>query len=170
MGDSDATPQIRTARPDDLDAVGELTLEVYVGEGYIRRSSPYVSELGDGARRAAHAQILVAEHGGAIVGSLTVARPGTVYADVARPGEIEFRMLAVSKAVRGLGVGTALVRKVIEIGAAEGFAAVVLTTMPAMVDARRIYDRLGFVATPERDWRTDAGDALTVMRLDLPAA
>ncbi|WP_054814491.1 GNAT family N-acetyltransferase [Nocardia arizonensis] len=168
MGDNDAAPPIRTAVPGDFEAVRALTLEVYVGEGYVRSASPYVDELADTARRAAAAQILVATDGdGEVLGSLTVARPGTAYADIARPGEIEFRMLAVSRAARGLGAGTALVRGVIETGLAEGFEAVVLTTMAGMVDARRIYDRLGFRPVPERDWFTNAGDPLTVLRLPL---
>ncbi|MFE7798136.1 GNAT family N-acetyltransferase [Nocardia sp. NPDC057440] len=158
---------VRTARPDEYDAVGELTVEVYVGEGYVVPGSPYAAELADITHRAASARVLVAAHGDRVVGSLTVARPGTPYAEIARPGELEFRMLAVSKTARGLGAGTALVRTVIDIATAESFGAVVLTTMPAMIDARRIYDRFGFVPVPERDWRTPAGEQLTVLRLRL---
>lgn len=158
---------IRTATTADHAAVGELTVAVYVGEGYVRADSPYAAELADTARRAAAAQILVAEHAGELVGSLTVARPGTPYADIARPGELEFRMLAVSSRARGLGAGTGLVRSVIDLARAESFDAVVLTTMPAMADARRLYDRLGFVHVPQRDWTTETGLPLTVMRLPL---
>ncbi len=158
---------IRPARPDEYAAVGELTVEVYVGEGFVRAGTPYAAELADTAHRGASAELLVAVHADRIVGSLTVARPGTPYAEIARPGELEFRMLAVAKTARGLGAGTALVRTVIDIAKAEGFAAVVLTTMPAMVDARRIYDRYGFVPTPDRDWHTPAGELLTVLRLAL---
>uniref|UniRef100_UPI003D79A3FB GNAT family N-acetyltransferase n=2 Tax=Nocardia TaxID=1817 RepID=UPI003D79A3FB len=60
-----------------------------------------------------------------------------------------------------------LVRSVIEIARAESLAAVVLTTMPAMADARRLYDRLGFERVPQRDWTTSSGLPLTVMRLPL---
>ncbi|MBF6296840.1 GNAT family N-acetyltransferase [Nocardia amamiensis] len=161
---------VRTATPEEYDAVGELTVEVYVGEGYVRASSPYVEELADPSRRAASTRILVATHSGRIVGSLTVARPGTPYAETALPGELEFRMLAVAKSARGLGAATSLVRTVIHLARAEGFAAVALTTMPAMVEARRIYDRLGFVPVPSRDWRTTLGDTLHVLRLPLSAA
>jgi ribosomal protein S18 acetylase RimI-like enzyme len=163
----DSALVIRTARPDEYSAVGELTVEVYVGEGFVRAESPYVTELADITHRAAAADVLVAVHGEQVVGSLTVARPGTPYAEIAHPGELEFRMLAVAKSARGLGAGTALVRNVIETARAESFGAVVLTTMPLMVDARRIYDRFGFVPVPERNWRTRAGEELTVLRLDL---
>ncbi|WUD70041.1 GNAT family N-acetyltransferase [Nocardia sp. NBC_00508] len=158
---------VRMARPEEYDAVGELTVEVYVGEGYVRAASPYVAELADPARRAASTRILVATHADRIVGSLTVARPGTPYAETALPGELEFRMLAVAKSGRGLGAGTSLVRSVIDLARAEGFAAVALTTMPAMVEARRIYDRLGFLPIPSRDWRTSLGHPLHVLRLPL---
>ncbi|WP_040797683.1 GNAT family N-acetyltransferase [Nocardia higoensis] len=161
---------MRTATGADHDAIGELTVAVYVGEGYISPASPYADELADIARRADSATLLVAEHDGEVVGSLTVARPGTPYADIARPGELEFRMLAVAHAARGLGAGTALVRSVIERARAESFDAVVLTTMPAMAAARRLYDRLGFLHAPQRDWVTPSGLPLTVMRLPLDPA
>ncbi|MGW4773933.1 GNAT family N-acetyltransferase [Nocardia sp. NPDC004278] len=169
MDAKDTELVIRTARPDEYDAVGDLTVQVYVGEGYVRAGSPYVTQLADIAHRADAAQVLVAVHGDQVVGALAVARPGTPYAEIARPGELEFRMLAVSKSARGLGAGTALIRTVIELARAESFDAVVLTTMPAMVDARRIYDRFGFVPAPERDWTTEAGEWLTVLRLELSA-
>ncbi|QLY30042.1 GNAT family N-acetyltransferase [Nocardia huaxiensis] len=164
-GAAQARVEIRDAAPEDYPTIGALTVDVYVGEGHVDPQSLYVAELADTATRADSAQILVAEHEGAVVGSLTVARPGTPFADIARPGELEFRMLAVAKQARGLGVGSSLIRRVIDIARTEDFDAVVLTTMPTMRDARRIYDRLGFLHVPERDWKTMAGTPLTVMRL-----
>ncbi|TCJ99334.1 GNAT family N-acetyltransferase [Nocardia alba] len=158
---------IRTARPAEYDAVAALTVEVYVGEGYVSDGDDYVRELADVAHRAAEAEVLVAVHDGAVVGSLTVAKPGTPFAEIARPGELEFRMLAVSKRARGLGVGTALVRAVVDAARSGDFDAVALTTMFSMVDAHRIYERLGFVGVPERDWATHDGLQLFVMRLAL---
>jgi GNAT superfamily N-acetyltransferase len=163
----DAGVVVREARPDEYDAVGELTVEVYVGEGFVEAGSWYAGELADTARRAGSARILVATHAGRIVGSLTVAPAGNPYAEIALPGEVEFRMLAVANSARGLGAGTALVRTVLDEARAEGRAAVALTTMPAMVDARRIYDRFGFRPVPSRNWRTSAGELLHVLRLPL---
>ncbi|WP_405139351.1 GNAT family N-acetyltransferase [Nocardia sp. NBC_01388] len=159
--------RIRDAEPGDYAAIGALTVDVYVGEGYVMPESPYVAELADTVTRAAAAEILVAVQDDTVIGSLTMARPGTPFADIARPGELEFRMLATAKQARGSGVGTALVRYVVEAARTEGFAAVVLTTMPDMVDARRMYERLGFIPVPERGWNTMAGLPLTVMRLPL---
>ncbi len=161
---------VRAARPEEYDAVGELTVQVYVGEGYVEAGSWYAGELAATARRAAAARVLVATHADRVVGSLTVAAAGTPYAEIALPGELEFRMLAVAKAARGLGAGTALVRTVIDLARAEGHAAVALTTMSAMVDARRMYDRIGFRPVPSRDWRTSTGTPLTVLRLPLDSS
>ncbi|MFD6395393.1 GNAT family N-acetyltransferase [Nocardia sp. NPDC060249] len=158
---------IRPAHPDEYDAVAALTVEVYVGDGYVPDGDDYVRELADVAHRAAEAEVLVAVHDGEVVGSLTVAKPGTRYAEIAQPGELEFRMLAVSKRARGLGAGTALVRAVVDEARSGGFDAVALTTMFSMVDAHRIYERLGFVGVPERDWATRDGLQLFVMRLAL---
>ncbi|MGW5917689.1 GNAT family N-acetyltransferase [Nocardia fluminea] len=158
---------IRPAHPDEYDAVAALTVEVYVGDGYVADGDDYVRELADVPHRAAEAEVLVAVHEGEVVGSLTVAKPGTPYAEIAQPGELEFRMLAVSKRARGLGVGSALVRAVIDEARAGDFEAVALTTMFSMVDAHRLYERLGFVGVPERDWATHDGLQLFVMRLAL---
>ncbi|MEV6254513.1 GNAT family N-acetyltransferase [Nocardia sp. NPDC051911] len=167
MDERDAGVVVRAARPEEYATIGELTVEVYVGESYVEAGSWYAGELADTARRAASARVLVATHAGRIVGSLTVAPAGNPYAEIALPGELEFRMLAVAKTARGLGAGTALVRTVLDLARAEGCAAVALTTMAAMVDARRIYDRFGFLPVPSRDWRTPAGELLHVLRLPL---
>ncbi|MDR7168616.1 GNAT superfamily N-acetyltransferase [Nocardia kruczakiae] len=167
MDQWDTRVRIRRARTDDFAAIAQLTVDTYVGEGHVHPESPYVAELSDTETRAREAEVLVAERDGDLLGSLTIARPGTLYADIARAGELEFRMLAVAKRARGAGVGTALVRTVVETARAENFAAVVLTTMPGMADARRIYQRMGFGHVLERDWHTDAGLPLTVMRLAL---
>jgi ribosomal protein S18 acetylase RimI-like enzyme len=62
-------------------------------------------------------------------------------------------MLAVAHAARGRGVGEALVRACAERArAVEGRVRVVLSTQRTMRTAHRLYERLGFVRTPERDW------------------
>ncbi|WP_084530771.1 GNAT family N-acetyltransferase [Nocardia miyunensis] len=159
--------EIRPVREEEFADVGALTVGIYVGEGHIHPESLYVAELFDTAKRARAAEVLVASRAGEVLGSVTIARPKTPFADIARPGELEFRMLAVDPRARGGGIGAALVRAVIETARVEDFEAVILTTMPGMADARRIYDRIGFSHVPERDWVTDTGTALTVMRLAL---
>ena len=65
-------------------------------------------------------------------------------ADIARAGE----------EARGRGAGEALVRACVERArAVEGCVSVVLSTQRTMRAAHRIYERLGFTRTPERDWK-----------------
>ena len=74
-------------------------------------------------------------------------------ADIARSGEAEIRMLAVDRAGRGRGAGEALVRACVDRArGTEGCVRIVLSTQRTMHGAHRIYERLGFVRTPERDW------------------
>jgi ribosomal protein S18 acetylase RimI-like enzyme len=73
-------------------------------------------------------------------------------ADIARPSEAEIRMLAVAHEARGRGAGEALVRACVDRArATDGCVRVVLSTQRTMHSAHRIYERLGFVRTPERD-------------------
>lgn len=75
-------------------------------------------------------------------------------ADIARPGEAEIRMLAVSREARGRGIGEALVCACVDRAlATEACTAVVLSTQRTMHAAHRIYERLGFTRAPERDWK-----------------
>ncbi|MEV8445627.1 hypothetical protein AB0505_07155, partial [Streptomyces parvus] len=50
-----------------------------------------------------------------------------------------------------------------------GVRALVLSTQPAMLSAHRIYRRLGFLRTPERDWEPVPGLRLMTFRLPLEA-
>lgn len=71
-------------------------------------------------------------------------------------------MLAVVPASRGLGLGEALVRHCIARAREDGCRAIRLSTEPMMHAAHRIYRRLGFTRTPERDWQPQPGvDLLT---------
>lgn len=154
---------IRPVAPADFDAVAALTVDAYVGGGHVDAAGGYVDRLRDTATRAAQAEVLVAEWDGAIVGSVTIAEADTPFSDVARAGELEFRMLAVSSAARGKGAGSALVRSVLDAAYDRGLQAVVLSTEPEMAAARRIYDRNDFVPAPDRDWQPVPGTELTVL-------
>ncbi|CRK54087.1 conserved hypothetical protein [Rhodococcus sp. RD6.2] len=154
---------IRPAEPTDFDAVADLTVESYVSGGFVAEASAYVQRLRDTAGRSDQAEVVVAELDGEVVGSVTIAEPGTPFSDVATDGELEFRMLAVSPAARGRGAGSALVRHVLDAAYDRGLRAVVISTEPEMIDARRIYDRNDFVHMPERDWEPVRGMPLTVL-------
>ncbi|MFF9328372.1 GNAT family N-acetyltransferase [Streptomyces sp. NPDC014776] len=148
--------RIRPADPAEYAVLGEITARAYLDDGLLDfgESDAYLDELRDVARRAAAAQVLVAaDDSGTVLGGVTFVPAGGPMADIARPGEAEIRMLAVAHEARGRGTGEALVRACVERArAVEGCTAVVLSTQRTMRAAHRIYERLGFVRTPERDW------------------
>ncbi|WP_129842408.1 GNAT family N-acetyltransferase [Streptomyces sp. RFCAC02] len=163
---------IREALPDELAAVGELTARAYLGDGLLTSGAadPYLPVLRDAADRALHAEVLVAVgRGGGVgpLGTVTFVGRGGKYADVAGAGEAEFRMLAVDAAARGRGAGEALVRECVRRARAAGAARVVLSSQSRMHTAHRLYERLGFVRAPERDWEPIPGECLRVFALDL---
>ncbi|MDX3132249.1 GNAT family N-acetyltransferase [Streptomyces europaeiscabiei] len=146
---------IRHVAPDEYATLGEITAQAYLGDGLLDfgESDVYLGELRDVAKRAAEADVLVALADGQVLGGVTFVPAGGPMADIAAAGEAEIRMLAVAPEARGRGVGEALVRACVERArTVEGCVRVVLSTQRTMRAAHRIYERLGFTRTPERDW------------------
>jgi len=164
--------RIRLARPEDLSAVGEITVAAYA-EFTLGPSDPYIARLRDAAARAEQAELWLAEDegedGGAVLGTVTVCPPDSVWREISRPGEGEFRMLAVAPEARGRGVGEALARFAINRLAEHGALAVVLSSLSTMHAAHRIYDRLGFRRDASRDWSPTPGVELQAYVLPEPA-
>lgn len=147
--------RIRAAEPTEYDELGEITAQAYLRDGLLTfgEADWYLGELRDVAKRAAAAEVLVAVEQDRLLGGVThVPSPGPM-ADLARPGEAEIRMLAVTHEARGRGVGQALVQACVDRSSAAGDrTGIVLSTQPLMHTAHRIYERLGFRRAPERDW------------------
>ncbi|MGC2999216.1 GNAT family N-acetyltransferase [Streptomyces sp. G35A] len=146
---------IRPAEPGEYGELGEITARAYLLDGLLDfgGNDAYLGELRDVAKRAASAEVLVAVEHGRVLGGVTFVPDGGPMADIAGPGEAEIRMLAVARAARGRGAGEALVRSCVDRArATEGCARIVLSTQRTMRSAHRVYERLGFIRTPERDW------------------
>jgi ribosomal protein S18 acetylase RimI-like enzyme len=160
--------EIRPAAEAELAAVADLCVAAYAP--FLHGDSGYVAVLGDVARRAADAELLVAAErdGGAVLGTVTFVPDGGPLGEIAGPTESEFRMLAVDPSAQGRGVGTALLRRVVDDSGRRGKAAVVCSSQPAMRAAHRVYERLGFRRAPERDWSPIPGIDLLVFTLPLP--
>ncbi|GEK22745.1 GNAT family N-acetyltransferase [Cellulomonas xylanilytica] len=156
---------VRVAAGAQVADAGALTAEAYLADRLVDADEAYAEELRDAERRAREATLLVAlvppgEGDGAndrdddpvVVGTVTLAPYGTSYAEVAEPGELEIRMLAVAPEARRRGIAELLMAAALREAVASGATRVVLSTLDSMEAAQRLYRRLGFVAVPERDW------------------
>jgi ribosomal protein S18 acetylase RimI-like enzyme len=164
------TLTIRPAHTSELAAVGELTVDAYTADGFVGNSDGYVDHLRDAPSRAREAELYVAElaeRPGCLAGTVTFCPEGSPWCELARPGEGEFRMLAVARDARRRGVGESLVSLCVERSRELGYSAVVLSSLPAQEAAHRLYARLGFRRTPELDWTPVEHVDLIAFRLDL---
>lgn len=145
--------RIRPATPDEYDAIADLTVTVYSSLEGGELHPEYAKILRRTEERAATAEVLVAvEPDGTLLGSLTyVPGPGP-QASIAVEGEAEFRTLVVDPKAQGRGVGRGLVQWCVDRASADGRDALVLSTMPWMTVAHRLYESMGFVRTRDRDW------------------
>ena len=159
---------VRPAAPHELAAVGELTVRAYAADGYLAADDPYAAELRSAADRAAEADLLVAvDTDGSLLGTVTFTVPGTPWAEISRPGEAEFRMLAVAPEARGRGVGGELAQWCVDRARDLGCTAVALSSLTEMHAAHRIYARMGFVRAADRDWSPAPGVQLVAYVLTL---
>jgi len=162
---------IRRARDEELDAIGEFTAAVYVGDGLLDfgAEDPYIEDLRDARKRAAGSEVLVAAdaESDVVLGALAFAVHGGPYAELAGPDEAEFRMLAVRPEARRRGAAEALVRACMDRTRELGLTGMVLSTHPRMTTAHRLYERLGFRRAPERDWEPIPGIALWAFTVEI---
>lgn len=170
---------LRRASPAELGPAGDVTVAAYA-DFVLGPDDPYVARLRDAARRDREAELWVAVDDGVtgdvagsgpgvgtVLGTVTVCPAGSPWREVAQEGEGELRMLAVSPAARGRGVGTALLGLVLDRFRADGAHAVVLSSLPQMAAAHRLYTRAGFTRMPERDHSPAPHVHLLAFRKDL---
>ena len=162
----DAGLAVRAAAPAEYAEIGELTVRAYATVGDPLQGSAtyaaYEDELRDVAGRAGTCLVLVAvDRAGRILGAVTyVPGPGTAWSESERDGEAGFRALAVDPAARGNGVGRALATACIERARETGRLGLAIYTRPSMTVAHRMYESLGFVREPTRDWEFEPGEWL----------
>ena len=157
---------VRAARPEEYLFVGDLVVDAYRTLNDTGDAS-YEAMMRDVASRAASSQVLVAEVDGSILGTVTYVPPGGDLAEVDDPTAATIRMLGVSPAARGRGVGQALVSRCILDAVRDGAARVRLDTRTSMTSAQRLYERLGFIREPDHDWSPAPGIDLVAYVLEL---
>lgn len=158
--------EVRPARQDEHEAVGDLTVAAYDAVGQM--TEEYRAQLGDVAGRVADgAEVLVAVEGERVLGAVTYVDGGP-HLEGSAAGDCAFRMLAVDPAAQGRGVGEALVGACLDRGRARGRRRMAIYSMAFMGSAHRLYGRLEFVRRPDRDVVFPSGLGLAFC-LDLAA-
>ncbi len=162
---------LRLALPHEADAVGTLTVAGYDADAYLTLADgsydqQYADWLADGATRSRDGVLLVAVPSEAargpapppgdhdiLLGTVTWCPPGSPFRELStRDDQGEIRTLSVAPEARGRGVGSALVDWCIDEARASGLAEILLSTLPEMTPAHRLYESRGFVRRPELDW------------------
>jgi diamine N-acetyltransferase len=141
-------PRVREATRDDLPAVVALLADDPLGAARERTADPldpaYAAAF-DGMRAQGGNVLLVAELGGAVVGCLQlVLIPGLARAGMKRA---QIEGVRVASALRGRGIGERLVEAALARAVAGGCGLAQLATDVTRPDAKRFYERLGFVAS-----------------------
>ena len=142
--------EIRNAHDDELDTISSLIVDAYAE--YAARMSPdawstFANEIANVRGRLGDSELLVAEEGGRIIGSVTVFSGwrGT------QEGTAGVRLLAVPPENRGSGVGRALMEACVERARRDGKQRLVLTTTQEMAALRELTERMGFEREPALD-------------------
>jgi DNA-binding MarR family transcriptional regulator/N-acetylglutamate synthase-like GNAT family acetyltransferase len=148
-----ATPDAVTLRPhrsDDLSWVLARHAAIYGREyGWGSQFTVLVAGIiADFQRRhdLAREGCWIAELDGAPAGSVMLVDAGN--------GIAKLRLLIVERQARGRGIGRRLVEHCIKFSRDAGYRKIVLWTQSVLTDARRIYERAGFVRVEEKPHRS----------------
>ena len=166
---------IRDARADDRNVAREVTLSAY------REYAAYMQTHWEDYRQGIvatladvkPAELIVAEQDATIVGSVllfpagtTLTLPNGTALTLTWP---EIRLLAVAPAMRGRGIGAALVDECLRRARQSGAEAITLHTSDMMQTAMQLYERMGFVRAPELDFHPAPGLTVKGYRYRLDA-
>jgi predicted N-acetyltransferase YhbS len=155
LSQSDLAVSVQDAQPSDHPGIRAVLLAAY--QEYAAMLPPavfdrYVEDIVDVDARSRVGQLIVAERAGRIVGAVTY------YADAAAEGFgwpsgwAGLRALGVDPAVRGRGIGHALMRAGMDRARAAGTAVICLHTAEFMTAAAAMYEAMGFQRVPSFDF------------------
>jgi len=129
---------IRCVQPDEMDAVRELFREYAEWVGSSICFGSFAKEMAELPGR--YSPLLIALHDGQVAGCAALRQID--------PGIGEMKRLYVRPAFQGIGLGRALLERVIAEAEAAGYQALRLDTLPKMERAIALYCSLGFREIP----------------------
>jgi GNAT superfamily N-acetyltransferase len=142
---------IQPAKADDAQRIGELTVQAYVHGGHLEPGSTYVETLQDAASRIDETSVAV-DSTGTVIGAIALFHAGSSGSEIARAGEAEFRFLAIDPQYWGQDVGRTLIAHVEDTAKRTGVAAMVIRVIDINSRGLALYEHLGYVRDPERDF------------------
>lgn len=146
MASGAARACVRGYQPADRDAVNTVACAAFAQYARDYEDWPvFFAGIGRMADLSDDGDLLVAEQDGVIAGAVAHVGPGRPKSAIFPTEWSIIRMLVVSPAHRGLGVGRQLMAACLRLAQEAGAAAVGLHTSPIMVSALRMYEAVGFV-------------------------
>lgn len=153
---------IRPALVGDYPRVGQLCVESYTMAGTAHPNDDYLMVLRDVAGRVDRrgSSVLVASLGAQVVGTVSICPFGSPLTEVCEQGEFEFRMLAVDTGLQRQGIATLLIEAAENTARELGLVATVACATTHNATAHQLYNRMGFLRRPDRDWIAPDGTEL----------
>lgn len=157
---------------EEHEEAGQVTVSAY--REFVRPGDEawegYLGEIGDVARRAKVATVLVAVDGGRILGSATLELGERIDDDdpSLAPDEAHIRMLGVHPEARGRGVARALMAACFDRARAAGRTRMTLHTTHRMRAAQAMYEGMGFERLADRVFPD--GFVLLTYQKEIPSA
>ncbi|MEZ4262295.1 MAG: GNAT family N-acetyltransferase [Polyangiaceae bacterium] len=143
---SDARFSIRRASVGDITEIQRVGLEAderYVAVGYPEAADGTTIPTDAATRAIGDDRLFVAVVEDRVVGWVYIGRVG---------GELCIGQISVTPSFGRLGIGSALLERVIEMARAAGERSIVLNTQSDVAWCRPWYERHGFVVVPREEW------------------
>lgn len=141
---------VRRVREEEYDEVSRLRVTAYADDYEL--GEEYAADVAAVARHDREGEVWVAEdRDGRLLATVTTAREGANLYELGRPGELDWRLLAVAPEARGRGLGRLLTEFVVMLASERGLARVVMNSGSDMLAAHALYESMGFARLPERE-------------------
>jgi len=157
-----AEPIIRNAQPEEFEAIGKLMVEVYSNlEGFPKpHEQPQyyqmLSHVGEFTQKPGTELIVAVSASGEILGAVVYFSDMKYYGSGGTATQEQnaggFRLLAVSPAARGKGIGKQLTLACIEKSRTKKLRQVIIHTTKAMLPAWKMYEQIGFKRSEDLDF------------------
>lgn len=157
------TVDVRPVEPGEHAQVGRLVVAAYEAVGPV--SDGYRPSLSDTAARDVDGStVLVAVDERSVLGTVTLVTAGSGHFEHEGHGDGGMRMLATAPHAQGRGIGGALVRAAVELASQQGQRRMLLSSLPWMRGAHRLYQSQGFLRRPDLDQNFGSGVGLAFAR------